>query len=82
MEDDYAIPGVIAAEPPHANVGSGDPPTDAPPCVPNTCQKLGARCGAVSDGCGATLDCGTCRGNEVCGLKTPNHCDRDKEGGR
>lgn len=29
-------------------------------CVPRTCEDLGASCGAVEDGCGGTLECGTC----------------------
>jgi hypothetical protein len=28
--------------------------------------ECGTRCGQVSDGCGATLDCGTCSGNSTC----------------
>ena len=41
------------------------------PCVgagaPSTCASLGAACGAISDGCGGTLDCGTCSGMMTCG---------------
>jgi hypothetical protein len=44
--------------------------------VPKTCDALGAECGKVGDGCGGTLDCGTCNGSKICGLKTPNHCDK------
>jgi hypothetical protein len=77
MENDYVIQTMVV-QPPDANVDAGAPPTDAPPCVPATCEKLEARCGTVSDGCGAMLDCGTCKDGEVCGLKTPNHCDRDR----
>lgn len=29
-------------------------------CALNTCDSLGFACGAVSDGCGGTLDCGSC----------------------
>ncbi len=35
---------------------SGD---DAPACEPATCQELEA-CGTLDDGCGSSLDCGTC----------------------
>ena len=41
-------------------------------CVPKTCQELGAACGAISDGCGNTLQCGVaddglaCNGVETC----------------
>lgn len=36
-----------------------------PPCVPTTCEALGAVC-AAPDGCGGTLDCGTCSGESTC----------------
>ena len=35
-------------------------PTAARACVPKTCAQLGATCGPQGDGCGGTLDCGTC----------------------
>ena len=45
-----------------------DPPVTPPPpaCVPTTCQALGAECGARSDGCGGTLNCGGCGGTDTC----------------
>ena len=33
---------------------------DACVCTPRTCESMGAMCGAPDDGCGTTLDCGTC----------------------
>jgi hypothetical protein len=35
------------------------------PCVPTTCETLGAVC-PVSDGCGGTLDCGECDKGLTC----------------
>lgn len=35
-------------------------------CVPTTCETIGATCGTVDDGCGATLSCGTCAEPDVC----------------
>jgi hypothetical protein len=32
-------------------------------CTPTTCGALGKTCGSVPDGCGGTLDCGTCGGS-------------------
>lgn len=32
------------------------------PCVPTTCEAEGRTCGALADGCGETLQCGTCDG--------------------
>ncbi|MFW6369211.1 MAG: hypothetical protein ACOC0J_01360 [Myxococcota bacterium] len=29
-------------------------------CIPATCEELGAECGEQDDGCGGTIDCGTC----------------------
>jgi hypothetical protein len=31
-----------------------------PPCVPTTCEALGATCGTPPDGCGGSLQCGPC----------------------
>jgi hypothetical protein len=38
----------------------GEDPPVIPPCVPQTCEDAGARCGIVLDGCGDILDCGIC----------------------
>jgi len=35
-------------------------------CPPKTCANLGATCGNPSDGCGATLNCGTCASGYDC----------------
>jgi hypothetical protein len=35
-------------------------------CHRQTCAELGASCGTVDDGCGAQLNCGTCRINQYC----------------
>lgn len=43
-------------------------------CTPRTCQDAGAECGAVGDGCGGLLNCGSCGPGEVCGLFAPNQC--------
>jgi hypothetical protein len=42
----------------------GSPPP--PPCQPKTCASLGDNCGAVADGCGGTLSCGTCGSGQTC----------------
>jgi hypothetical protein len=36
-------------------------------CTPTTCAKLGYNCGAAADGCGGTLNCGTCTDPQYCG---------------
>jgi hypothetical protein len=37
-------------------------------CVPTTCEKVGAVCGTVPDGCGGTVVCaGKCAAPETCG---------------
>src|SRR2546426_2078544 len=38
-----------------------------PSCAPVTCAALGKNCGSLSDGCGGTLNCGTCSGSQTCG---------------
>jgi MYXO-CTERM domain-containing protein len=35
-------------------------------CTPTTCAAQGKSCGSIPDGCGGTLDCGTCGGSEIC----------------
>ncbi|MFT4039176.1 MAG: hypothetical protein QM692_13400 [Thermomicrobiales bacterium] len=37
-----------------------------PACVPTTCAALGATCGSASDGCGGTLQCGSCEAGLTC----------------
>ncbi|MGH7272738.1 MAG: hypothetical protein ACREJ3_20100, partial [Polyangiaceae bacterium] len=36
-------------------------------CTPRTCQDLGYTCGTNSDGCGGTIDCGSCATPDYCG---------------
>ena len=35
-------------------------------CTPATCEKTGATCGSIPDGCGGTLSCGTCEAGFQC----------------
>ncbi|MEM4244713.1 MAG: hypothetical protein QXR60_00715 [Candidatus Nanoarchaeia archaeon] len=35
-------------------------------CTPATCSSLGKQCGSWSDGCGGTLNCGTCTPPQTC----------------
>jgi hypothetical protein len=35
-------------------------------CTPATCESLGVECGSVSDGCNATLQCGSCTLGKAC----------------
>lgn len=37
-------------------------------CVPTTCEMLNAECGIAPDGCGGTIDCGTCPAGRKCGM--------------
>jgi hypothetical protein len=41
-------------------------------CTPTTCSAQGKNCGAISDGCGGTLNCGTCSTGQVC--SSANQC--------
>lgn len=56
----------------------GDPTPDSscspPPCTPLTCQAAGANCGAISDGCGEVLNCGSCAAPDFCGGGGVNAC--------
>jgi hypothetical protein len=46
-------------------------PRSEPPCVPVSCDEVGAQCGSIDDGCGTMLDCGNCMPSIVC---TSNQC--------
>jgi hypothetical protein len=35
-------------------------------CAPATCQSLGSECGELGDGCGSSLNCGSCGSGEAC----------------
>ncbi len=41
-------------------------------CTPTTCAAQGKTCGTISNGCGGTLQCGTCSAGYVC--TTSNVC--------
>jgi hypothetical protein len=44
------------------------PPAPPPPsCTPKTCAQLNATCGVQANGCGGTIDCGTCIAPATCG---------------
>jgi hypothetical protein len=56
----------------------GDFVSDDPscnPCVPSTCAAEGKDCGTIPDGCGGSLDCGTCAAPQTCaGAGSSNVC--------
>jgi len=55
--------------------GQGPSPDAAQMCTPETCHQIGATCGAVADGCGGLLNCGTCPSGQMCGGGgAPNTC--------
>ncbi|AUX24925.1 uncharacterized protein SOCEGT47_054660 [Sorangium cellulosum] len=39
---------------------------ETPACVATTCAGQGATCGSIADGCGGTLDCGSCGAGFTC----------------
>ena len=44
-------------------------------CAATTCEAAGADCGTIPDGCGGTLECGSCMPPATCGGGgTPNVC--------
>jgi hypothetical protein len=57
---------------PHVN------PAPVCTCTPTTCAAQGATCGSLSDGCGGTLNCGTCSSGQTC---TNNACVAPSDGG-
>jgi hypothetical protein len=54
-------------------IGTGDAAGDG--CQPKSCKSYGYSCGSASDGCGHTLDCGTCTTPATCGGSgVPGQC--------
>jgi hypothetical protein len=52
------------------NTCGGNRPADGGgvvPCTAKTCSDLGFNCGPAGDGCGGSLQCGTCGGADICG---------------
>ncbi len=43
-------------------------------CTPTTCAALGLGCGTLPDGCGNTLNCGTCTAPDTCGGAQSGQC--------
>jgi hypothetical protein len=43
-------------------------------CTPKSCSSLGYTCGVAGDGCGGTLDCGSCADPQYCGGGGFNQC--------
>ena len=66
----FIIPYVSAATAVAGDEGSGGGGT----CIPTTCTALGKTCGPWSDGCSATLNCGTCNSGYTC---TSGQCVAD-----
>jgi len=57
----------VTANCPTGQVCSGAGVCAAPACVAKTCSALGNyQCGSWDDGCGNTLNCGTCSTNQTC----------------
>src|SRR5438309_1427116 len=46
------------------SVGSVD---FGPNCQLNSCQAMSATCGPIGDGCGGSIDCGSCTALQTCG---------------
>lgn len=61
---------------PNSRLLGGDASTEASSsCVPKTCDALKANCGAVGDGCGSILQCGSCALPWSCGgAGVPSQC--------
>jgi hypothetical protein len=44
----------------NTNTNTATSTSTDPGCPPTTCAEQGTNCGSIPDGCGGTLDCGTC----------------------
>lgn len=64
-------------------------PDDTSPCLATSCESAGATCGTIDDGCGASLECGTCGAWTSCEANVcvtascvPTEADSTDGGGR
>lgn len=48
-------------------------------CVPTTCAAKGHTCGSLGDGCGGSLECGSCIAPSVCGSNGVCACTAESE---
>ena len=53
---------------------SGHGGTGGSACTPKSCVSQGFACGVWSDGCGSTVDCGTCPAGQTCSAAKPGVC--------
>ncbi|MDP9151093.1 MAG: hypothetical protein M3O36_14270, partial [Myxococcota bacterium] len=54
--------------------GDGGLGPDVAVCLPKSCAAVGATCGSAVDGCGGTLQCGSCPEGQTCGGGGTNKC--------
>lgn len=59
--------GWVACSSDDSSGGSGGHSGDAGNCTPKTCAAEQRTCGSLDDGCGSTLDCGSCAAPATCG---------------
>ncbi len=72
-DNDACPPGMICADDGHCYRPDALPDLGSGICTPTTCAALGKNCGAVSNGCGATVSCGTCDAPNTCGGGGPDN---------
>jgi hypothetical protein len=60
----YLVAGGLDAN--SAYMSSAEIYSTVPSCQPTTCSAQGATCGSIPDGCGGTLQCGSCGSGMVC----------------
>ena len=87
-EEGTATPGTCVIDPAQQGeaCGAGNKvcqPDGSCACIPTTCAEAGVPCGPLADGCGTTLDCGSCSCAPACdvcftceeeGPNTPGTC--------
>ncbi|HZH03425.1 MAG TPA: PQQ-binding-like beta-propeller repeat protein, partial [Myxococcaceae bacterium] len=73
------VAGCGSSDEPGGNPGlDGEEPPSS--CTPVTCESQAKNCGALDDGCGNTVECGTCAAGQVCGTDaSANVCIIDPE---
>jgi hypothetical protein len=75
---EHSAPIIVAPDGEGASNGSastnGGSEADPRSCLPKTCAEEGFSCGTLDDGCGGTLECGTCAQGQACTNDSGGNC--------
>lgn len=68
------LEGMVARRKKKKKKHKTSPPAGGDICTPTTCAAQGKTCGQIGDGCGGTLECGSCAGAQCLACGPDNTC--------